>query len=175
VDEAPARRREPVDLVALAADVVGRYAAARVPVTLDPALRPTPGAAPVDGATVSTVRTAAAVPTVTVRVDPAAVRRVTINLVDNAVRHAASGVCVAVSATPGGALLSVTDDGPGIAAADRERVFDRFARLDAGRGRDEGGAGLGLAIVRELVRAHGGAVTLSDAGPGLRAVVTLPA
>ena len=72
-------------------------------------------------------------------------------------------------------MLSVTDDGPGIPAEDRERVFDRFTRIDSGRGRDSGGAGLGLAIVRELVRAHGGTVTLEDAEPGLRAVVTLPA
>jgi signal transduction histidine kinase len=112
---------------------------------------------------------------VVVRADPAAVRRVLTNLVDNAVRHAAGGVCVAVAAEPGTAVLSVTDDGPGIPAADRERAFDRFTRLDTGRGREEGGAGLGLAIVRELVRAHGGTVTLEDAPPGLRAVVTLPA
>ena len=151
-DEAPARRREPVDLSALAAEVVSRYAAARVPVTLESA----------DGGVV-------------VRADPATSQRLLTNLVDNAVRHARSGVCVAVVSGPGGAVLSVTDDGPGIPAEDRERVFDRFTRIDSGRGRDSGGAGLGLAIVRELVRAHGGTVTLEDAEPGLRAVVTLPA
>lgn len=60
-------------------------------------------------------------------------------------------------------MLTVTDDGPGIPEADRERVFDRFTRLDSARSRDEGGAGLGLAIVRETVNAHGGAVHLEDA------------
>jgi signal transduction histidine kinase len=106
--------------------------------------------------------------------DPVALRRVLTNLVDNGVRHAAGSVCVAVGTVDGAAVLTVTDDGPGIPAADRERVFDRFTRLDAGRGREEGGVGLGLAIVRELVRAHGGTVTLADARPGLRAEIRLP-
>ena len=148
LDEAPRRPAEPVDLVALATEVVGRYAAARVAVSLDPC----------DSDCV-------------VRADPGAVRRVLTNLVDNAVRHARSAVRVSVG--PG--LLTVTDDGPGIPAADRERVFDRFTRLDAARGRDQGGAGLGLAIVRQLVTAHGGTETLSDAGPGLVATVRFPA
>jgi signal transduction histidine kinase len=69
----------------------------------------------------------------------------------------------------------VTDDGPGIPLADRERVFNRFTRLDDARARDAGGAGLGLAIVRELVRRHGGSVVLEDAAPGVRAEVRLPA
>lgn len=146
-DEAPRRPREPVDLVPLATDVVGRYAAARVAVTLDPR----------EGEYV-------------VRAEPGAVRRVLTNLVDNAVRHAASTVRVSVG--PG--VLTVADDGPGIPEADRERVFDRFTRLDAGRGRDQGGAGLGLAIVQQLVTALGGSVTLSDAAPGLIATVHLP-
>jgi signal transduction histidine kinase len=70
-------------------------------------------------------------------------------------------------------VVTVTDDGPGIPAADRDRVFDRFTRLDDARTRDSGGAGLGLAIVRELVRLHGGTVTLGDAAPGLRVAVAL--
>ncbi|WDZ88073.1 ATP-binding protein [Micromonospora cathayae] len=74
----------------------------------------------------------------------------------------------------GGHLVTVTDDGPGIPPADRERVFDRFTRLDDARTRDAGGAGLGLAIVRELVRSHGGTVRLGDAGPGLRVMLRLP-
>jgi signal transduction histidine kinase len=73
--------------------------------------------------------------------------------------------------------VTVTDDGPGIPAGDRERVFDRFTRLDDARARDDGGSGLGLAIVRELVRRHGGQVRLLDApsgGPGLLVEVDLP-
>ena len=106
--------------------------------------------------------------------DRDALIRVMANLVDNAVRHADGSVRLA--AAPDGAyhLITVTDDGPGIPAADRDRVFDRFTRLDDGRARDAGGAGLGLAIVRELVRRHGGTVTLHDAGPGVRAEVRLP-
>ncbi|NRQ36831.1 HAMP domain-containing protein [Nonomuraea sp. NN258] len=108
---------------------------------------------------------------VQVRGDALDLSRVLINLVDNAVRHTSSKVDVALTAD---GVLTVTDDGPGIPEQDRERVFNRFTRLDSGRSRDEGGAGLGLAIVRETVRAHGGTVTLEDACPGLRAVVRLP-
>ncbi|MER5323315.1 sensor histidine kinase [Streptosporangium roseum] len=100
--------------------------------------------------------------------------RVLVNLVDNALRHTDSPVAVELRAEGADAVLTVTDDGPGIPEPDRERVFDRFTRLDSARSRDEGGAGLGLAIVRETVHAHGGAVHLEDACPGLRAVVRLP-
>lgn len=108
---------------------------------------------------------------VVVRGDTLDLNRVLTNLLDNAVRHTASKVEVALTAD---GVLTVTDDGPGIPPEDRERVFDRFTRLDSGRSRDEGGAGLGLAIVRETVRAHGGTVFLEDAAPGLRVVVELP-
>ena len=79
-------------------------------------------------------------------------------------------------AVPASAHVTVTDDGPGIPAADRERVFDRFTRLDDARARDAGGSGLGLAIVRELVRRHGGTVALRGTAPppGLRVDVRLP-
>jgi signal transduction histidine kinase len=100
------------------------------------------------------------------------------NLIDNATRYARSQVAVSVGTAGKNARLSVTDDGPGIPAADRERAFGRFTRLEAARSReedDEGGAGLGLAIVRATAQAHGGSAWLEDAGPGLRAVVLLPA
>ena len=107
--------------------------------------------------------------------EPDALARVVANLLDNAVRHARSQVSAAVVEDgPDHRRITVTDDGPGIPAADRERVFDRFTRLDDARARDAGGSGLGLAIVQELVRRHGGTVTLGDAEPGLRVDVRLP-
>ncbi|QGQ19809.1 HAMP domain-containing protein [Cellulomonas sp. JZ18] len=102
---------------------------------------------------------------------PDGVRRVLRNLVVNAARHAATHVEVTVA--DGRAV--VDDDGPGIPAADRERVFARFVRLDDARERDAGGTGLGLAIAREVARELGGDVVLGTApAGGLRAVVTLP-
>jgi signal transduction histidine kinase len=72
-------------------------------------------------------------------------------------------------------LLTVTDDGPGVAPEDRLRVFERFTRLDEARDRDVGGSGLGLAIVHELVRRSGGETRLAEAnGGGLRVEVRLP-
>ena len=107
--------------------------------------------------------------------DVDALTRVVSNLVDNAARHARTGVTIDVRRQPGdGVRMTVADDGPGIPAEDRTRVFERFTRLDGARSRDAGGSGLGLSIVRELVRAYGGDVRLEDNGPGLRAVVTLP-
>jgi signal transduction histidine kinase len=107
-----------------------------------------------------------------------ALRRLLRNLIENALRYAKSGVEVSARREAGDAVLTVSDDGPGIPAADRERAFDRFVRLDDARSRDEtgtGGAGLGLAIVRAIARTHGGSAHLEDATPGLRAVVRLPA
>jgi signal transduction histidine kinase len=150
-DEAPRRRFEPVDLAQVADDVVARYESSAVPVR----------------------RVGAASVPFTGDVD--ALGRIASNLIDNAVRHAASAVTVDVAEADGGmAALTVTDDGPGIPVADTERVFDRFTRLDEARSRDAGGTGLGLPIVRELVRIHGGTVELEDNQPGLRAVVHLP-
>jgi signal transduction histidine kinase len=120
----------------------------------------------------------------TIRIDglqPAAVlggrselTRIVTNLVANAVRFASQQVTVSVTAAGRWVDLVVVDDGPGIAPSDRERVFDRFVRLDEHRGRPGGGAGLGLAIVKELVVAHGGAVTIGDAHPGAIFAVRLP-
>ena len=107
--------------------------------------------------------------------DAAGLRRVLRNLGDNAARHARGRLAFSVAEHDGAVLLWVDDDGPGIPGADRERVFERFVRLDDARARDAGGSGLGLAIVAEVVAAHGGtvAVARSPLG-GARVEVTLP-
>lgn len=105
--------------------------------------------------------------------DRDALTRAVQNLLDNALRHARTTVAVALTTTDR-AELTVTDDGPGIPVDQRERVFDRFTRLDDARSRDAGGTGLGLAIVRDVVLQHGGDVRIEDAGPGARFVVRLP-
>lgn len=103
-------------------------------------------------------------------VDGPAVERVVRNLVDNAVRHAGSRVRITVA----GARVVVEDDGAGIAPEDRERVFERFVRLDEARQREAGGSGLGLAIAREIARDNGGDVVLGDSDlGGLRAELKL--
>ncbi|MBO1751828.1 HAMP domain-containing protein [Actinotalea sp. BY-33] len=101
----------------------------------------------------------------------AAVVRVVRNLVENAARHARTTVQVAVAEGE----VTVEDDGNGIPAEDRERVFARFVRLDEAREREAGGSGLGLAIAREIAREHGGDVTLDEGRlGGLLARVRLP-
>ena len=93
------------------------------------------------------------------------------NLVDNAVRHARGRVSLSLT-SPG--VIVVDDDGHGIPQPDRERIFERFVRLDNARARDAGGSGLGLAIVREIVGAHGGTVVASESPlGGARFTVTL--
>jgi signal transduction histidine kinase len=143
--------RETLDLRALLVATANRYAGARVPVTVT------------------------AGPSVYASANSEELRRVLANLVDNAVRHASSVVDLEVRAEGGRAVLTVADDGPGIPAGERERVFERFARLDDARDRDAGGTGLGLAIVRELLRRSDGSISLQDnpSGAGLVAVVHL--
>lgn len=68
----------------------------------------------------------------------------------------------------------VSDDGPGVASADRDRIFERFARADQSRTRDRGGRGLGLAIARDIAAAHAGTLALDDATPGATFVLRLP-
>lgn len=113
-----------------------------------------------------------------VRGDAALLAQLVRNLVDNAARHARTGIALAVSpdGSGGRVTLTIDDDGDGIPLADRDRVFDRFVRLDDARARDTGGSGLGLAIAREIARAHGGAVRVEDAPTGgARLRVELPA
>lgn len=101
--------------------------------------------------------------------------RVARNLLENAEGQARSAVTVSVASSGGQVFLVVVDDGPGVPLADRERIFDRFVRLDDSRAYQGRGAGLGLAITRELVRAHGGSVGVEDGpGGGARFVVRLP-
>ncbi|MEZ6007011.1 MAG: ATP-binding protein [Planctomycetota bacterium] len=113
-----------------------------------------------------------------VRSYPEALRRITSNLLDNAVKYTPSRGRVHLVARRDGnnVLLAVEDDGPGIAPDQRERVFERFYRVDAGRAREAGGTGLGLAIVKHLAQSMGGEVGLVDrVGPGARFEVRLPA
>jgi signal transduction histidine kinase len=112
-----------------------------------------------------------------VRGDQALLARLVGNLTENAARHASSRVAVSLSADGAGwAVLGVDDDGSGVAAPDRERVFERFVRLDDGRTRDAGGSGLGLAIAREVALVHGGSISVRDSTlGGARFEVRLPA
>ncbi|MFI2375747.1 sensor histidine kinase [Streptomyces sp. NPDC018964] len=110
---------------------------------------------------------------VTVDAEPAEVTgsrgqlgRVLANLLDNGRRHARERVTVTVRREGGWAVLGVADDGEGVAEADRERIFERFVRLDAARSRDDGGAGLGLAIARDVAVRHGGTLTAGAAPAG---------
>ena len=88
------------------------------------------------------------------------------NLVDNAAKHAAGTVRITLTTSGDDAIIWVDNDGPTIPAVDRERVFERFVRLDEARTRDLGGSGLGLAIARATMRAHGGDASVQDAPSG---------
>jgi signal transduction histidine kinase len=143
IDDAAPPQQELLDVAELVTACAKRYAAQPVPVTVTVSGSPS------------------------VVFNGTAARRVLTNLLDNAVRYAASGVVARVDTGPGGsALVEITDDGPGIPVEDRDRVFERFARLHDARDRGSGGSGLGLAIVRELVQQQGGSIDLADAAPG---------
>ena len=150
------RHHEPVDLPALAR-TVAHAAPTRVPVTVF-ALR--------DASVLG---------------DPDQLTRLIRNLLDNADRHADTHVHLTVTTEdPDTAVVRVTDDGPGIPVGDRERVFDRFVRLQAARTRragEEAGTGLGLSIARDIAVAHGGTITITDGpeGTGATFTVRLPA
>jgi signal transduction histidine kinase len=112
---------------------------------------------------------------VMVRGDETALRRALDHLVANAARHARSAVSVAIGRENGRVAVHVDDDGPGIAEPDRPRVVQRFVRLDEGRARDAGGAGLGLAIANDVAVAHGGALVIGTSPMGgARVSVLLP-
>ena len=111
--------------------------------------------------------------------DPGAVRQMLLNLLDNAVKYGPAGQQIQIGATRenGTARLWVADSGPGIPHADRERVWERFWRLERDRGSAVAGSGIGLAVVRELVTLHHGRTWIDDnaADVGTRVVIELPA
>jgi len=151
-DARPPAQLSAVDARVLVAEVTRAYAGARVPVTLVAKER------------------------LMIMVDPDELHRAIGNVVDNAVRHARTRVTVAATADQDQAVISVSDDGPGIPLEHRERVFERFTRLDDARGRNSGGAGLGLAIVRDLLTRAGGtvAITAGETPWQTRAELRLP-
>jgi len=127
------------------------------------------------------VTLAASVPEdLVVPADPGAVRQMLLNLLDNAVKYGPAGQEVRIGATRenGVARLWVADRGPGIPRAERERVWERFWRLERDRESSVAGSGIGLAVVRELADLHHGRAWIDDAGPdgpGTRVVIELPA
>ena len=108
--------------------------------------------------------------------DETQLSRVVSNLVDNALKYADTMVELSVRRGGQQAVISVSDDGPGIPVADRMRIWERFTRLDDARSQASGGSGLGLAMVRELAAAHGGSVSVisREPGPGATFLVHLP-
>lgn len=147
---AVSERRDTIDVAALLAEEVGRRKSAQIRFRND-----AKGAASVAG-------------------DDVALRRLFANLIDNALRYAKS-VDIAVSESAKEVVVVVDDDGPGIPALERAAVFEPFYRVDPSRSRETGGAGLGLAIARAIVTAHGGRIE-ADAAPsgGARIRVALP-
>jgi len=115
-----------------------------------------------------------AAPPVRIQGDPVQLARALRNLADNAARHAESHIDLRLQTVGENATVEVEDDGPGIPEADRERVFERFVRLDQSRTRTSGGSGLGLAIAREITTAHGGSLNVEAGARGARLVLRLP-
>jgi signal transduction histidine kinase len=113
-------------------------------------------------------------PSLVIEARPAALKRALSNLIDNAIKYGGAAE-VALAQTAGETRITIDDRGPGIPAEARERVFAPFVRLETSRSRDTGGTGLGLAVARAAIRAHGGDITLGDRPDGgLRVTVTLP-
>jgi two-component system, OmpR family, sensor kinase len=161
LDENRPLRQQDIDLAVLAADAVADLHA------LDPTRQAR--LVPLSGTT-----TAGAL----VQGDEDRLRQVVANLVGNVVQHTPAGTAVELAVGRDGdlAVLEVRDHGPGIAPEHADRVFERFYRVDAARGRESGGAGLGMAIVAAIVEAHGGRVFLEPtAGGGTTVRVSLTA
>jgi signal transduction histidine kinase len=124
--------------------------------------------------TVSSLQIDAELQPTRVRGDERRLMQVFRNLMDNAARHAKSTIMVGMERRPGEVVVSVDNDGEMISPKDRNRVFERFARLDASRSSDGGGSGLGLAITREIMVAHGGTVLAAESDGWCRFQVILP-
>ena len=124
--------------------------------------------------TVSNLQINAELQPTRVRGDERRLMQVFRNLMDNAARHAKSTIMVGMERRPGELVVSVDNDGEIISEEDRNRVFERFARLDASRSSDGGGSGLGLAITREIMVAHGGTVLAAESDGWCRFQVILP-
>jgi signal transduction histidine kinase len=142
--------RRPTDLAALLQSVVDDMSDAGRPVAMEPA-KP-----------------------IVRETKPAALKRALTNLLDNAVKYGKSARA-AIKATPNAIEITIDDDGPGIPEQELARVFEPFYWVEASRGRDTGGVGLGLAIAQSIVQAHGGTLTLANRPTGgIRATVALP-
>ncbi len=141
---------ETADLTALVTDLAGEVSEVGPAVTVEPA------------------------PPLSVRLRRTAMRRALRNILENAQRYG-GGATVRLDRADGNARLVVADGGPGISPDALEHVFDPFVRLEASRSRETGGAGLGLSIARDILRAHGGDITLANrAEGGLAATIVLP-
>jgi len=112
-------------------------------------------------------------------VDGRAIQQALVNLIDNAIKHSAKGQTVTLGIEAGSQSsfnLSVSDQGPGIPKAEQEKIFERFHRLGSELRRETQGIGIGLSIVKHIVEAHGGRVTVeSEPGQGTRFTINLPA
>ncbi|MEV1174100.1 ATP-binding protein [Nonomuraea sp. NPDC049784] len=150
LDAGAVTERRVVDMAQVAQDQVRRREGSRAPIFPDLS-----AAAPVFGS-------------------PVQLDRLLTNLLDNATRHATARIDLKVAVEGVKVVVTVTDDGEGIPPQDRERVFERFTRLESARAKDKGGSGLGLPLSREIAAAHGGSLTVADHFPGARFVVILP-
>jgi signal transduction histidine kinase len=150
LDAGAVTQRRVVDICRMAEDQVRRREGARVPIILDPC-----EPAPVHGS-------------------PMQLDRLLTNLLDNATRHAATRIDLSVEVKGDKVIVTVTDDGDGIPPQDRERIFERFTRLENARAKDKGGSGLGLPLSREIATAHNGTLTVADHWPGAQFLVVLP-
>jgi signal transduction histidine kinase len=160
------------DLLALARSDGGAPLAHRVPVDLDDlVLREAErtrrrGVASIDLSAVSGAQ---------VLGDPSQLSRVIRNLLDNAVAYGGGKIAVSLVEENGSAVLTVSDDGPGVSPEVQERMFERFTRADEARTPSAGGVGLGLSICRQIVEAHGGTISFDPSRPrGARIVARLP-